>query len=58
MKDNPFIVKRESPEVNLFTKIGYEDYIDESGNPRLKTEQEKTFPKSVKDKLSKTTLLP
>lgn len=53
MKSNQFIVKPENSETNLYTKIGFEDYIDDVGNPRLKTENNRVFAKSVKDKLSK-----
>jgi hypothetical protein len=48
-----FKVKQDSTVFNYYTKIGYEDYLDDNGNPRLQTESNRVFAKSIKDKLSK-----
>lgn len=53
MKYDEFRIKQDATEFNYYTKIGFEDYLDDNGNPRLKVESNRVFAKSVKDKLSK-----
>lgn len=48
-----FIVNHSSSETKYYTKKGYETFVDEDDSPRLTTDCERVFAKSVKNKPSK-----
>lgn len=48
-----FSINHSIAEINLYTKIGYQDYLDDSGYPRLRVENHNVYAKSIKDKKSK-----
>lgn len=53
INNSDFIINHSLAETKYYTKKGYENYLDDNGDPRLNEDCDKVYAKVVKDKPSK-----
>lgn len=53
VNSSDFIINHSLAETKYYTKKGYENYLDDDGNPRLDKDCDKVYAKVVKNKPSK-----
>lgn len=53
VNSSDFIINHSLSETKYYTKKGYENYLDDDGDPRLEKDCDKVYAKAVKDKPSK-----
>lgn len=53
VNSSDFIINHSLAETKYYTKKGYENYLDDDGDPRLEKDCDKVYAKAVKNKPSK-----